>query len=142
MTQPSSELLWGAAIHEAGHAIAAIHYKLALGDVWINDYGDGGGGTHINLRDEGRLHTVDRLAVVYGGGAAQEHFNAPTNSDALAEDERRADEIVRHLNEAERLAAKAAGRVRALKIVIARADEAVKLARRLFEERRINLANV
>ena len=60
----------------------------------------------------------------------------------MDEDERRADEIVRHLNETHRLAAKAAGRIRALKIVIAKADEVAQLAKKLFEERRVNLADV
>ncbi len=46
MTDDASDLLRGAAFHEAGHAIVAAHFRLPLGKITIDV--DGGGNAEID----------------------------------------------------------------------------------------------
>ena len=105
--------LWGAAVHESGHAIAVLHYRqlgyhLTLaGKCWINGWGDGGGGANVIRKEESALPTEVRLAITYAGGAAQNYFDAHTSSPrALKDDEAHADKFTAHMQAAQRSAAK------------------------------------
>jgi ATP-dependent Zn protease len=75
MTNSNSEVV-GAAYHEAGHALVALHYGLEVGQIVVRENGDGG--TDISRTEH--LPLLDRVAVCMGGGAAQQHFQAPATA--------------------------------------------------------------
>jgi hypothetical protein len=140
--------IWGAAIHESGHAIAVLHYRdvgfhlVLVGKCRINEWGYGGS---INLiRDEeNALPTQARLAIAYAGGAAQKQFEAPTSSPkALEEDEAYADKVTAHMQPAHRLAAQEMGRKLAAKIIAENESEVRRLATVLTEKFCIEMADV
>jgi hypothetical protein len=140
--------IWGAAIHESGHAIAVLHYRdvgfhlVLVGKCRINEWGYGGS---INLiRDEeNALPTQARLAIAYAGGAAQQQFEAPTSSPkALEEDEAYADKVTAHMQPAHRLAAQEMGRKLAAKIIAENESEVRRLATVLTEKFCIEMADV
>src|SRR5215510_2059782 len=81
MTELSSDVV-GAAYHEAGHILVALHYGLEVGLIVVQE--DGDGGTNISSTDH--LPLVDRVAVCMGGGAAQQHFQAPATHHAMLAD--------------------------------------------------------
>jgi len=81
MTNTSSEVV-GAAYHEAGHALVALHYGLEVGQIVVRENGDGG--TDISRTEH--LPLLDRVAVCMGGGAAQQHFQAPATDHAMMVD--------------------------------------------------------
>src|SRR5690348_16722229 len=81
MSQPSSELI-GAAYHEAGHALVALHYGLQIGQLRVAENGDGA----TDIAPSGHLPVIDRAAVWMGGGAAQVHFQAPSIDRAMMSD--------------------------------------------------------
>jgi hypothetical protein len=140
--------IWGAAIHESGHAIAVLHYRdvgfhlVLVGKCRINEWGYGGS---INLiRDEeNALPTQARLAIAYAGGAAQKQFEAPTSSPkALEEDEAYADKVTAHMQPAHRLTAQEMGRKLAAKIIAENESEVRRLATVLTEKFCIEMADV
>jgi len=81
MTNSNSEVV-GAAYHEAGHALVALHYGLEVGQIVVRENGDGG--TDISRTEH--LPLLDRVAVCMGGGAAQQHFQAPATDHAMMAD--------------------------------------------------------
>ena len=140
--------IWGAAIHESGHAIAVLHYRdvgfhLALvGKCRIYEWGDGGS-TNLIRDEENALPTQVRLAIAYAGGAAQKQFEAPTSSPkALEKDEAYADKVTAHLQPAHRLAAQEMGRRLAAKIIAENESEVRRLAAVLTEKFCIEMADV
>jgi hypothetical protein len=140
--------IWGAAIHESGHAIAVLHYRdvgfnlTLVGKCRINEWGDAGS-TNVIRDEENALPTQVRLALAYAGGAAQKQFDAPTSSPkALEEDEAHADKITAHLQPAHRLAAQEMGRKLAAKIIAENDSEVRRLATVLTEKFSIEMADL
>jgi len=64
---------WGAAVHEAGHVVVALLYGLQVKDVWIDDFG-GGGGSSIQDPKEKALSASQQVILCLAGGVAQKNF--------------------------------------------------------------------
>src|SRR5262245_52928901 len=81
MNNSSSDVV-GAAYHEAGHVLVALHYGLDVGLIVVRENGDGG----TNIGRTEHLPLLDRVTVCMGGGAAQQHFQAPATNHAMMAD--------------------------------------------------------
>jgi hypothetical protein len=128
---PSQNII-GAACHEAGHVVVALHYKLKIGNIWIQE--DGGGGSAPLCSDD-HLALVDRFAVWLSGGMAQQYFNAWTDSPSSASDYVLVINATTQMMEAERKPLVDEGKARALKIIDQNAAELKRLAEFLVERR-------
>jgi hypothetical protein len=132
MNESSDDLLRGAAFHEAGHVVVAIHFGLTVGEVEISD--DGSGKSHISPSDH--LPVVDQIALCVAGIEAQELFGCRTHPLAAAADYGLVIGRVDGFTKAESLACRNAGYMRALEILKKRRSEVEKLAQYLLEHRR------
>lgn len=132
---PSPNII-GAAYHEAGHVVVALHHKLTIGNIWIQE--DGGGGSEPLCSDE-HLALIDRFAVWLSGGMAQQHFNAWTDGPASASDYVLVINATPQMTEAERRPLVEEAKTRALKIIKANAEELKRLAAFLVARRRIHV---
>ena len=86
----TAELLARAAAHEAGHAVAALHYELPLKEVLVRP--DGTGATRY-ARSLGRAEAELRTIVIFGGPAAERDL-FPFDSCADTRDLRAIDEMI------------------------------------------------
>jgi hypothetical protein len=132
---PSQNII-GAAYHEAGHVVVALHYKLKIGNVWIQE--DGGGGADPLCSDE-HLALIDRFAVWLSGGMAQQHFNAWTDASASVSDYVRVINATPQMTEAERRPLLDEGKARALKIIEKNAAELKRLAEFLIKRHGVHI---
>jgi len=132
---PSQNII-AAAYHEAGHVVVALHYKLIVGKVWIQE--DGDGGTEPLCSDE-HLPQIDRFAVWLSGGRAQHHFNAWTDALTSTSDYAQVINATPQMTEAERRPLIDAGKARALAIIKNNADELKRLAEFLIARRCIHI---
>ena len=132
MNKSSDDFLQGAAFHEAGHVVVAIHLGLAVGEIVIND--DGSGRSQIGSPDH--LPLVDRIALCVAGIEAQELYNCHTHPLAAASDHAKITGLVDGLTEAESLERRNAGYLRALEILKKRRAQVEKLAQHLIDHRR------
>jgi hypothetical protein len=137
MTQPSSELI-GAAYHEAGHILVALHYGLEIGLIVVRENGDGG--TDISSTEH--LPLLDRVAICMGGGAAQQHFQAPTTDTAMSADYVMVCNLTSEMKDDEREAAIEKAFVRARSVIERNSDEVARLAKILIAKWSINLDEV
>jgi len=79
---PTEQRPYGAAYHEAGHAVVAWALGLPVGDIAIAVGGDGAAGrSAIGLADQ--LSVPDQIVVCVAGLEAQEIY-APTHAHAIA----------------------------------------------------------
>ena len=137
MTKSSSEVV-GAAYHEAGHALVALHYGLEVGLIVVRENGDGG--TDISRIEH--LSLLDRVAVCMGGGAAQQHFQAPATDHAMTADYVLIYNLTPEMTDEEREAAIEKAFVRARSIIAQNADEVARLAKTLITRRSIKLDEI
>ena len=128
----------GAAYHEAGHVVVARVYGLQVAEIWIDEYG-GGGGTRIQDPKELSLPINAQIALSLAGGIAQKCFTAPTNTNAMGKDWQTFCEITQNMPSKERFAAKCAGYVLARNIIMKNQDELKRLARFLVEHKRVHI---
>jgi hypothetical protein len=132
MNKSSVDLLRGAAFHEAGHVVIAIQFGLTVGEIEISE--DGSGKSQISPSDH--LPVVDQIALCVAGIEAQELFDCHTHPLAAAADYGMVISRVEEFTEAESLACRNAGYLRALEILKKQKPEVEKLARYLIEHRR------
>ena len=132
MNKSSDDLLRGAAFHEAGHVVVAIHFGLTVGEIEIS--GDGSGKSQISHSDH--LPLVDQIALCAAGIEAQELFDCHTHPLAAAADYGLVIDLVNGFTEAESLACRNAGYLRALEILKKQRPEVERLAYYLIEHRR------
>jgi len=137
MTNTSSEVV-GAAYHEAGHALVALHYGLEVGQIVVRENGDGG--TDISRIEH--LPLLDRVAVCMGGGAAQQHFQAPATDHAMMADYVMVYNLTLEMTDEERETAIEKAFVRARSIIAQNADEVARLAKILIARRSIKLDEI
>jgi len=139
MTNTSSEVV-GAAYHEAGHALVALHYGLEVGQIVVRENGDGG--TDISRTEH--LPLLDRVAVCMGGGAAQQHFQAPATATdhAMMADYVMVYNITLEMTYEERETAIEKAFVRARSIIAQNAVEVARLAKILIARRSIKLDEI
>jgi hypothetical protein len=128
----------GAAYHEAGHVLVALHYGLNVGLIVVRENGDGG----TNIGPTEHLPLLDRVAVCMGGGAAQQHFQAPATDQAMKVDYIMVYNLTPEMTEEEREAAIEKGFVRARSIIAQNAGEVARLAKILITSRSIKLDEV
>lgn len=123
---------WGAAVHEAGHVVVAVLYGLQVKDVWIDDFG-GGGGSSIQDPKEKALSVSQKVILCLAGGAAQKTFDAPTNPKFMDADWKIFRKITRDMTRTRQCAAKRSGYIDACAIIKRNADELKRLAIILYE---------
>jgi ATP-dependent Zn protease len=137
MTNSSSEVV-GAAYHEAGHVLVALHYGLDVGLIEVRENGDGG----TNISSAEHLPLLDRVAVCMGGGAAQQHFQAPATDHAMMADYVMVYNLTPEMTDEEREEAIEKAFLRARSIIAQNADEVARLAKILITRRSIKLDEV
>lgn len=128
--------LSSAAYREAGNAALAASYKIPIAEIWINEDGSSGS---VPSRSYAHLEPVDQFAVLFGGYAAQKHFDTwpedPTGGPSYFK-------IISALapkTEAERLSLLDMGRDRAINIIVANRLEVQRLVTHLIEHRSIHM---
>jgi hypothetical protein len=132
MNKSSDDLLRGAAFHEAGQVVVAIHFGLTVGKIEISD--DGSGKSQISPSDH--LPLVEQIALCVAGIEAQGLFDCHTHSLAAATDYGMVIGLVDGFTEAESLGCRNAGYLRALEILKKQRPEVERLASHLIEHRR------
>ena len=137
MTNSGSELV-GAAYHEAGHVLVALHFGLDVGLIVVRENGDSG----TNLSSTEHLPLLDRVAVCMGGGAAQQHFQAPATKQAMMADYAIIHDLTPEMTDEEREEAIEKAFIRARSIIAQNADEVARLAKILITQRSINMDEV
>jgi hypothetical protein len=137
MNNSSSDVV-GAAYHEAGHVLVALHYGLEVGLIVVRENGDGD--TDISRTEH--LPLLDRVAVCMGGGAAQQHFQAPATDHAMMADYVMVYNLTPQMTDEEREAAIEKAFIRARSIIAQNADEVARLAKILIARRAIKLDEV
>jgi len=137
MTNSSSDVV-GAAYHEAGHVLVALHYGLDVGLIVVPENGDGGS----NISRTEHLPLLDRMTVCMGGGAAQQHFQAPATDHAMMADYVMVYNLTPKMTDEEREAAIEKAFVRACSIIAQNAGEVARLAKILITRRSIKLDEV
>jgi ATP-dependent Zn protease len=137
MTKSSSEVV-GAAYHEAGHVLVALHFGLKVGLIVVRENGDRG----TNISQTELLPLLDRVAVCMGGSAAQQHFQAPATDHAMMADYVSVYNLTPEMSDEEREAAIEKAFVRARSIIAMNADEVARLAKILITRRSIKLDEV
>jgi len=137
MTNTSSEVV-GAAYHEAGHALVALHYGLEVGQIVVRENGDGG--TDISRTEH--LPLLDRVAVCMGSGAAQQHFQAPATDHAMMADFVMVSNLTLEMTDEELETAIEKAFVRARSIIAQNAVEVARLAKILIARRSIKLDEI
>lgn len=137
MTSSRSELV-GAAYHEAGHVLVALHFGLDVGLIVVRENGDGG--TKISSTEH--LPLLERVAVCMGGGAAQQHFQAPATEHAMMADYAMIYDLTPEMTDEEREEAIEKAFIRARGIIAQNADEVARLAKILISHQSININEV
>ena len=137
MSNSSSDVI-GAAYHEAGHVLVALHYGLDVELIVIRENGDGG----TNIRRTEHLPLLDRVAVCMGGGAAQQHFQAPATDHAMMADYVLIYNLTPEMTDEEREETIEKAFVRACSIIAQNADEVARLAKILISRLSIKLEEV
>jgi len=131
--------LTGIAYHEAGHAIVALWYGLPVVRLWINANGDGGTdyvGTDAHLP----LHS--RFVLRLAGGAAQQHFNMPANSNTMLDDYCGIITLTPDMTEDERRPFLNDALAYAATIIARNAAEVERLAAIVLEKKSVNISEV
>ena len=131
MNKTSDDLLLGAAFHEAGHVIVAMHFGLTVGEIEISD--DGSSRSQIASPDS--LPLVDQIALCVAGIEAQELFNCHTHELAAAADYGKVIGLLNGLTDVEILQHRVAAYRRALEILEKRRAEVERLAHHLIAHR-------
>lgn len=126
----------GAAFHEAGHAVVAAALGLAVGRVEIAIGGDDAKGAS-DIEQSAVLSLVDQLAICAAGLEAQEVFDAPTHEGAGWGDYGKMVELLKDFDEDEQLGLMREGHARAFQLVTVNRDKIERLARTLFEKKRL-----
>lgn len=127
---------YGAAVHEAGHAIVASALGLNVGHIGIAIDGDDAKGV-IEIEDSAALGLIDQLAIYAAGMEAQRLFSAPTHGGAGWADHGMMITLVQGLTEEDSCRLRYAGHQRAHDILIQRTDQVECLAKLLFTEKRL-----
>src|SRR5262249_4586569 len=128
---------FGAAYHEAGHAVVAWALGLAVRSLAINHNDPTAGATDIASAEY--LSIVDRLAVCLAGIEAQDLFGFPTHGHAGVSDYAKVLEIIgEDISEEQSQELRDAGHGRARELMVAHESKVVCLAERLAENGRID----
>lgn len=138
--QVRNDELRSAAFHEAGHAVVARFYGLAVGEIVIG-IGDSeaAGRTQIALDDH--LPLIDRIALCMAGIAAQELFGSPSREWLGMDDCVKIGELVEGLGHSASLEIRVVGLQRACEILRRHRSGVRRLAGRLIDQRRIVIAD-
>src|SRR5215475_11719196 len=131
--------LWGVAVHEAGHAIVALHYGLPVVRVWINDNCDGG--CEYSNNDE-HLSLHARFVACLAGEAAERHFNVQPHPTAKLHDYGSIITLTSDMTEDERRPFIDQARAYAAKIIARNAHEVARLAGMVADKMSVTLSEV
>src|SRR5262249_22475563 len=117
--------LWAVAVHEAGHAIVALHYGLPVIRVWVDANCDGG--TDCTGNDD-HLSLHARFVVHLAGEAAERHFDVRPHPNAKLHDYASIITLTSDMTEDERRPFLDQARAYAAKIIARNAHEVARLA--------------
>lgn len=132
----ASRDLWGAAYHEAGHAVVASVFGLGVGRMEIGIGGDEAkGATDIEVNPEFPL--TNMLAVCAAGLEAQKLFRAPTHPGAGWGDYGKMIELLDGFDDAASFALREAGHQKAYELLKLHADRVEEIASALIVHRKI-----
>src|SRR5262245_11759854 len=130
---------FGAAVHEAGHAVVAWALGLVVGELAIGIKGDDTAGTS-EIGDSGHLPLVDQIAICLAGLEAQEMFECPPHNLAGMSDLGKIVELIENGrisgDESRRL--REAGATRARNLLSVNREQVVRLAEALVQTARID----
>jgi hypothetical protein len=112
------------AYREAGNAVVAASYKIPIAEIWINEDGSGGSAPS---RSYTHLEPVDQFAVLFGGYAAQKHFDTWVEDPTGGPSYLKIINTLLSMTEAERLSLVDMGRDRATNIIVANRLEVQRL---------------
>jgi hypothetical protein len=124
------------AYREAGNAVVAASYKIPIAEIWINEDGSGGSAPS---RSYTHLEPVDQFAVLFGGYAAQKHFDTWAEDPIGGPSYLKITNTLLSMTEAERLSLVNMGRDRATDIIVANRLEVQRLVTYLIERRSIHM---
>ena len=131
--------LSSAAYREAGNAVVAASYKILITKIWIDEDGSGGSApSHSHTH----LEPVDRFAVLFGGYAAQVHFDTWPEDPIGGPSYSKIISTFLPMTEAERFSLVNMGKERATNIVVTNRVEVKRLANYLIERRSIHMDEI
>ena len=131
-----AEDLRAVAFHEAGHAIVARDFNLAISEIEIGIDGDPTSGA-TKTDCTGHLSFIKQLALCIAGTMAQEMFNAHAHAGVGRGDALRMATLLDGLPKAEQHLLRRAGYTRAHEILNFNKADVERLAQRLMRDRRI-----
>ncbi|WP_139031473.1 hypothetical protein [Bradyrhizobium sp. ORS 375] len=127
---------YGAAVHEAGHAIVASALGLRVGCIEIA-IDDDEAKAVVEIEDSAELDLIDQLAICAAGMEAQRMFSARTHDGAGWADQGMMIGLVQHLNADDSQRVRYAGHQRAHDLLIEHTGKVERLAELLLNSRRL-----
>jgi hypothetical protein len=127
----ASNAVCGSAFQEAGHAVVARYFGLAVKEIEIRDDASGKTNT-VGSTDD--LPLIDRIAIQCAGQASRTIFRCRSQTSS---DSSEISKLLEGLTEDHCLEVRNAGYRRAIEIVLSNAPEVERLASLLIEQRRV-----
>ena len=132
---------WGAAYHEAGHAVVAWALGLRVHRMVIGIAGDLTAG-EADIEEKGSISLVDRIAICSAGGDAQELFDAPTNDICTISDMGKIYDLIGDFNEPAGSCLRQIGFQKSREILKQHRDMVARLAQALVERMELTEAEI
>jgi hypothetical protein len=141
--QPDTENrdCWGAAYHEAGHAVVAWALGLRVHRMVIGIAGDSTAG-EADIEEKGSISLVDRIAICSAGGDAQELFDVPTNDICMVSDMGKIYDLIGEYNELVGSCLRQIGFQKSREILKQHRDRVARLAQALVERMELTEAEI
>lgn len=138
MTDQTKIMLYGIAIHEAGHAIVMDKVGIGVDEVRLDGSLDDPSGATVAIHFEKHFPLVDQIAARLGGIEAEKIFESPTTARAQSVDKVWVESLVSALPPEEREPYKEKGSQRARCLIQQHKAKLERLADLLVEQRKVS----